>query len=145
MNAYQQLKDRQQKEFNAFPLGAAFSNQQFEEMMQKWGLTKNDTDKICSLGCSCFIRKSDKKRFLEMSARFKKEMQDAIIADKTGDGFICDMFLYELANHEYCITYDYEETFDALGLTEEQVNADKRLLHGLEKARKKYLKNSNDY
>lgn len=145
MNTYKQLKDRHQKEMDAFPLGAAFSNQQFEEMMQKWGLTVNDIDKICSLGAGCFIRKSDKERFLEMSARFKKEMQDAITADKTGDGFIHDMFLYELANHEYCITLDYEETFDALGLTEEQVNADKRLLHGLQKARKEYLKNSNDY
>ncbi len=145
MNAYQQLKDRQQKEFNAFPLGAAFSKELFEKMMQGWDLTVNDTDKICSIGYGCFIRKSDKERFLEMNARFKKEMQDAIAADKTGNGFIRDMFLYELANHEYCITYDYEETFDALGLTEEQVYADKRLLHGLEKARKKYLKNSNDY
>lgn len=145
MNAYQQLKDRQQKEFNAFPLGAAFSNKQFEEMMQKWGLTVNDVDKICSIGYGCFIRKIDKDRFHEMNARFKKEMQDAIAADKTGNGFIYDMFLYELANHEYCITYDYEETFDALGLTEKQVNADKRLLHGLQKARKDYLKNSNEY
>lgn len=145
MNAYQQLKDRHQKEFNTFPLGAAFSKEQFEKMMQGWDLTVNDTDKICSIGYGCFIRKNDKERFLEMNARFKKEMQDAMAADKTGDGFICDMFLYELANHEYCITYDYEETFDALGLTDEQINADKRLLHGLEKARKKYLKNSNDY
>lgn len=72
-------------------------------------------------------------------------MQDAIAADKTGNGFIYDMFLYELANHEYCITYDYEETFDALGLTEKQVNADKRLIHGLQKARKDYLKNSSEY
>lgn len=103
---------------DAFPLGAAFSKEQFEKMMQGWGLTVNDVDKICSLGCGCFIRKSDKERFLEMSARFKKEMQDAIAADKTGDGFIYEMFLYELANHEYCITYDYEETFDALSLTE---------------------------
>lgn len=145
MNAYKQLKDKQQKEMDAFPLGAAFSNQQFEEMMQKWGLTVNDVDKICSIGFGCFIRKSDKEQFREMSVRFKKEMQDAIAADKTGDGFIYDMFLYELANHEYCITYDYEETFDALSLTKEQVNADKRLLHGLQKARKEYLKNSNDY
>ena len=145
MNACKQLKDKHQNEMDAFPLGAAFSKEQFEKMMQGWGLTVNDVDKICSLGCGCFIRKSDKERFLEMSARFKKEMQDAIAADKTGDGFIYEMFLYELANHEYCITYDYEETFDALSLTEKQVNADKRLLHGLEKARKKYLKNSNDY
>lgn len=145
MNAYKQLKDKQQKEMDAFPLGAAFSNQQFAEMMQKWGLTVNDTDKICSIGFGCFIRKSDKERFLEMTVRFKKEMQDAIAADKTGDGFIYDMFLYELANHEYCVTYDYEETFDALGLTVKQVNVDKRLLHGLQKARKEYLKNSSEY
>ena len=118
MNACKQLKDKHQNEMDAFPLGAAFSKEQFEKMMQGWGLTVNDVDKICSLGCGCFIRKSDKERFLEMSARFKKEMQDAIAADKTGDGFIYEMFLYELANHEYCITYDYEETFDALSLTE---------------------------
>lgn len=96
MNAYQQLKDRQQKEFNAFPLGAAFSKELFEKMMQGWDLTVNDTDKICSIGYGCFIRKSDKERFLEMNARFKKEMQDAIAADKTGNGFIRDMFLYSL-------------------------------------------------
>jgi hypothetical protein len=68
-------------------------------------------------------------------------MQDAIAADATGDGFIYDMFYDELANHEYCITYDLDETLDALNLTAEQVNADKRLLHGLNKAEKSYLKN----
>ncbi len=145
MNAYKQLKDKHQKEMDAFPLGAAFSKEQFEEMMRKWGLTVNDMDKICSLGCGCFIRKSDKEHFHEMSARFKKEMQDAIDADRTGDGFIRDMFLYELANHEYCITLDYEETFDALGLTEEQVAADERLLRGLLEAREEYIKKCNDY
>ena len=80
-----------------------------------------------------------------MSARFKQEKADAIAADKTGDGYIYQMFLYELANHEYCITYDYEDTFDALGLTAEQVNSDKRLLRGLRKATKEYLKHSEDY
>ena len=38
MNAYAKLKARQQQEFNALPLGFAFSNQQFKEMMQTWGL-----------------------------------------------------------------------------------------------------------
>ncbi len=141
MNTYQELKDRHQKEMDAFPLGAAFNNKQFEEMMQKWGLTVKDTDKICSIGAGCFIRKSDKEAFFSMLKRFKDETNAAIAADKTGDGFIYDMFSYELANHEYCITYEYDETFDALGLTEEQVFADKRLLHGLKKAEKDYLKN----
>ncbi|MCM1220789.1 MAG: hypothetical protein NC548_40490 [Lachnospiraceae bacterium] len=145
MNAYKELKDRHQKEMNAFPLGAAFSDKQFAEMMRKWGLTENDADKICSIGAGCFIRKCDKERFFEMLERFKRERKEAIAADKTGNGYIYDMFLYELANHEYCITYDLEETLDALGITVDEVNADKRLLHGLQKARKAYLKNCNDY
>lgn len=141
MNTYKQLKDKHQKEIDAFPLGAAFNNQQFAEMMQKWNLKVEDTDKILSIGGGCYIRKSDKTTFFEMFNRHKKEIKDAIAADKTGDGFIYDMFYYELANHEYCITYDLDETLDALNLTAEQVNADKRLLHGLYKAEKAYLKN----
>lgn len=130
---------------NAFPIGACFSQKQFEEMMQKWGLTVHDTDKICSIGGGCYVRKSDYKEFIAMEKRFEKERKDAIVADKTGDGYIYQMFLYELANHEYCITYDYEDTFDALGLTVDEINADKRLLHGLKKATREYLKHCEDY
>ena len=141
MNAYQQMKDRQQKEFDAFPIGAAFSNQQFQQMMEKWGLSVNDTDKICSIGGGCYIRKTDKEALRDLINRLNKEKQDAIAADLTGDGFIFDMFVYELANHEYCITYDLEDTLDALGLTAEQINADKRFTHSLNKAIQHYLKN----
>ena len=38
MNKYAELRSRQQKEVNALPLGFAFSNRQFEEMMKGWGL-----------------------------------------------------------------------------------------------------------
>lgn len=145
MNRYNELKNRQEKEMTAFPLGACFDKQQFEEMMKKWGLITADTDKIYSIGGGCYIRKSDHRALHEMINRFEKERSEAIAADKTGDGFIYDMFLSELANHEYCITYDLEETLDALGLTIEQINADKRLLHGLQKARKKYLKHTENY
>ena len=141
MNAYQQMNDRQQKEFDAFPIGAAFSNQQFQQMMEKWGLTVNDTDKICSIGGGCYIRKTDKEALRDLINRLNNEKENAIAADLTGDGFIFDMFVYELANHEYCITYDLEDTLDALGLTPEEVNAEKRLSYALNKAIKHYLKN----
>lgn len=144
-NLYLELKNRQQKEINAFPLGACFSKEQFADMMQKWGLTVDDTDKIVPVGGGCYVRKNDLPAFLRLFARHKQEKADAIAADKTGDGYIYQMFLTELANHEYCITYDYEDTFDALGLTAEQVNADKRLLRGLQKATKEYLKHCEDY
>ena len=110
-------------------------------MMQKWGLTVNDTDKICSLGAGTYIRKTDKEAFCTLINRLTSEKENAIAADLTGDGFIFDMFVYELANHEYCITYDLEDTLDALGLTAEEINADKQLTHGLNKAINHYLKN----
>ena len=141
MNTYEEMKNRQQKEFDAFPMGAAFSNKQFEEMMQKWGLTINDTDKICSIGGGCYIRKTDIESFLALINKTAAELKNAITADLTGDGFIFDMFVYELANHEYCITYDLDDTLDALGLTIEEIKADKRLHYGLNKAIKHYLKN----
>lgn len=146
MNYYAALKSKHQKEIDAFPLGAAFNQKQFEEMMQKWGLTVNDTDKILRLGdTGCFIRKTDQQTLHEMIERHETEMKQAIADDKTGNGFIYDMFIYELANHEYCITYDLEETLDALNLTYEEIIADKRLSHGLNKAKKDYLKNTENY
>lgn len=144
MNKYTELKDSQQEEINAFPLGAAFSNKQFAEMMNKWGLTENDTDKIYSIGGGCYIRKSDHTAFHEMLDRHEKERKDAIAADTTGNGYIYDMFYSELANHEYCITLDLEDTIYALGLSVDEINADNRLLRGLNKALKQYLKDCRD-
>lgn len=134
MNAYGELKEKQQKEVNEFPLGFAFSNEQFEEMMKKWGLKPKDTDKIYSLPGGGFVQRKDSKALHEMFSRHTKELEEAIGADETGEGFIYDMFLYELDNHEYGYTMELEDTLDALGYTMEQIKADERLLRGLEKA-----------
>ena len=138
MNAYKELRDRQQKEANAFPFGFAFGNDQFVEMMKKWKLchgrdgkpTKNDISKIYSIGYGGFVQKKDAPAFHEMMTRHTKEMDDAIAADPDGTGFIRQMFEYEMFNHEYGLTYDIEDTLDALGLTAEQVKSDERLLNG---------------
>lgn len=145
MNTYKQLKDKHQAETDAFPIGAAFSDKQFIEMMQKFGLSVDNKDKILSLGCGCFIRKSDETAFDEMIERHRLEMKDAIASDKTGEEFIYDMFTYELANHEYCVTNDLEETLNALELSVDEVNDDERLLHGLNKACKDYSRSAIDY
>ena len=142
-NLYRELKNRQQKEMNAFPLGACFSKEQFAGMMQKWGLSVNDTDNIYSIGYGCYIRKCDHAAFHEMLDRHERERKEAIAADKTGNGYIYQMFLAELADHEYCITLDLTDTLYALGLSVDEINADKRLLRGLEKAIKQYLKDCN--
>ena len=140
MNKYAELRNRQQKEFAALPLGFAFSQKQFDEMMQDWGLdSEKDIKNIYSIGAGGYIQKKDADLLHKTYARHEKEMAAAISDDKTGDGFIYQMFLYELNNHEYGYTGDSEETLDALDYTMEQVQADARLLHGFEEARKKIL------
>ena len=49
-NSYMELKHRQQREVDAFPIGFAFSKEQFDEQMIKLGLKPTDTDKIYSIG-----------------------------------------------------------------------------------------------
>ena len=134
MNKYIKLKAKHQAEYNAFPTGAAFNQTQFNEMMAKWGLSPDDTDKIYHVFAGVYIRKSDHKAFHEMLDRFDVEIQEAIAADADGTGFIYDMFYAELANHEYGYTRDITDAVEALGYTFGDLNADKRLLKGLKKA-----------
>lgn len=140
MNKYEEMKEKHQKEFDQFPMKFAFTDKQFKESMEALGLTENDTDKIIGIGAGGFIKKSDLKSYTEMCQKAEKEMQEAIENDKTGEGFIKDMFKYELANHEYCITYELDDTLDALGLTLEEINNNQALKNGLKLAKKEYLK-----
>lgn len=138
MNRYEELRNRQQEEFNALPLGFAFNDKQFHEMMVDWGLDPaNDLDKILRLPYSGFIQKKDVDHFQEVYDRHKRELEAAIASDKTGSDFIYEMFLHELYNHEYGYTGDCEETLECLGYTWDEVQQDDRLKYGLEKAMRK--------
>ena len=59
--------------------------------------------------------------------------------------FLKSAFRYELANHEFCITYELDDTLDALLLTYEQVNSDPVMKKALLEAKKEYLKNCEDW
>lgn len=134
-------KEKHQKEFNGFPFFFAFSNKQFEEGMAKFGLSPNDTDQIYKFSSTGgFYRRTDAQRLREMLERHEKEMQDAIDGDKIGEGFILEMFSYELANHEYIVTHDVRDTLNALGLSWEDIEKNCRLLHGLKLAKKRALR-----
>lgn len=139
MNRYADLKQRQQQEFGTFPMQYAFSNQQFAEGMAALGLKPADTDKIYKVPGGGFYRREDGSRLKTMMDRFDQELHEAVAGDKTGDGFIYEMFLYELENYEYGCTMDLSETLDALGYTPEDIQADPRLSHGLEWARLEIL------
>ena len=142
-NSYEILKNEIQKAYNEFPIGFAFSNEQFENEKKRLNV-KNDNE-LVSIGYGGFIRKADIKKYEKLITENAEKLQNAIASDKTGDDFIKDMFYYELANHEYCVTYDYTETLDACGYTIDDIRKDKRLANGLEKATKEYLDSSKDW
>ena len=132
---YKALKERQQQEINAFPFIWAFNESQLADGMRRLGLDpEKDKDKLCSIGAGGVIRKTDADAMREMFARHRRELQESIAADKTGDGFIYDMFSTELANHEYSYTGDVTDAVNACGLTVEQLNANPALIKGLKKA-----------
>lgn len=139
--SYKEFKDRQQEEFNKFSndhIFYAFSKEQFSEGMKKLGLDpEEDQGKIYGLaGTGGFYKKTDAKAVRAMFDRLEKEKQEALANDQTGEGFIYEMFSYELANHEFIITGDLSETLEAIGLTVEEVNANEKYLNGLHKALK---------
>ena len=118
---------------------SAFSNEQFDKGMIKLGLNPDDTDKIYSIGEGGYIRKSDHKAFHKMLDKFKEEDNKAIANDINGNGFIKEMFLYELKNREYSYTRDSDtvlEVIEALGFTPEDIVKNKNLINGLDNALK---------
>lgn len=135
MNRYRELRARQQAEFNALPLDWAFNQKQFDEMMLKWGLDpEKDTDKLYSIGAGGYVQKKDADLLHQTMDRLTAELQSEIDNDPTGENFVYEMFLAELANHEYSYTYDLTDTLDALGYTMDDLEKDEKLRKGLAKA-----------
>ena len=135
MNAWEQLREKQQAEVNAFPIHFAFGIDQINRKIAELHLDpEHYQEQICGIGAGGFVLKQDYPALIEMFKRHKKEREDAIAADPTGDGFIYDMFLTELVNHEYGYTVTYGDTLEALGYSIADIEADPRLEHGLEKA-----------
>lgn len=137
METYNQMRNRQQKEWDAFPLYFAFGDEQIKRTFNKLGLDPDkDMDKIVAIkGTGGFMLKKDRKAYLELSERHCKELKDAIEADITGTGFVYQMFRFELNNYEYGYTGDVSDTLDALDYTLEEIEANPALKKGFEKAK----------
>jgi len=135
METYTELKERQEKEFNAFPMVFAFNDKQFREGMEKLGLTVSDTDKVYKNNYGGIYRRTDSELLKNILERHTDELTTAIYKDQDGTGFIFSMFNYELANHEYCYTWDITDTINALGLTIEEINKSEALTNGLRLAK----------
>lgn len=110
----------------------AFSGEQFNEGLKKFNATAED---VALIGCGCFVLKKDMDEFHKMTKEIDEDFQKGL----KDPAFVFDMFRYELANHEYCITCDYAETLEACGLTWEQVKNNPMWMKELHKATCDYL------
>lgn len=132
-NTYKVFNDKQSERINSFPMFFAFNDEQFKKGKLKLGV-KEDNELLSIFGGG-FIRKSDREAYKnlwkDLNAELEQNMKD--------DAFLFDAFRYELSNHEFIITYDYEDTLSVFGLEYEKLT--KRELKILEKAKDDYLKN----
>ena len=134
---YQELKQKHQEEFNAFPIHFAFGQEQIDAKLKELGLThENYQDHVTGIGAGGFILNKDKDAYIEMCCRHRKEVMECRAADKNGDGFLYDMFHSELVNHEYGYTTDPTDAIAALGLTIEEINKNPAMVTALDKAMK---------
>jgi len=134
MESYREMKERQQREVNNFPFGAAFSTAQFEEMKQK--LPLDEDDKYYSLGAGVFVRGKDIPAMEEMFKRHKKEKLELRKDSKK----LYDGFIRELYNHEYIYSEDDTTVLGTLGYTVADLKTDKELARIYAKAVKDYEK-----
>ncbi len=107
---YIEFKQKQETELNNFPMAFAFSQKQLDKAMQKLNVTKHD--EIVSIGGGGIVRKTDVQKLKTLFAKHHQERELFF----TDDANLLDSLIYELGNHEYCITGDVQDTLDALGL-----------------------------
>jgi len=118
MNTYTELKQKQSKEMNDFQgIFFAFSNEQFKEGMTSLGLQAEDTSKIYSIGAGGYILKEKSKDFHAMIDRFESEKKELKKQEKT----LLEALVYELKNHEFCITLDPNDALNALGWDKDSI------------------------
>ncbi len=136
---YYEFKKQQQGEFDKLPMRAAFGDKQFKEMMAEWGLTtsKEDLEKICSIGAGAYCLTKDYHLFIEFSERSVKEDEEFYSNDEN----LKDALIYEFGNHECGYTWDFENGIIALGFTVKEFLSDNRKAKVFIDARQEYIKN----
>ena len=138
MNLYKIQRDEQQKKANDFLnkfAFFAFSEEQFKAGLAKFNIQPGDTAVIVPLPGGGYILSERYDEFMDMIHAMQAERKAAIEDPETGAQFALDMFLEELANHEFTFTGDEWETLDALGIKFEDLESSETLRTALAKAK----------
>lgn len=101
---YEEMIKKHSKEVEKFPIIWAFGKDQLENGLREWGLTTKNSDlqKIVSIGCGGYMRKTDIAEWHNLLKKQDKELRELM---KDFD-WLVDAFEYEMWNHEYDINMD---------------------------------------
>lgn len=141
MISYQEMKKTVQKKYDDFLRDYAFfafSNEQFEEGKKK--LNVGPDNKLVRIYGGGFLLASKVDEFKALV----KECDDIQKQYNKDKKQLKKAIMYELANHEYHIREDLEDTLNALGIDEEDLN-NQELKKLIKSCIKEYMKNINDY
>lgn len=124
MNKYIEFKNKEHEIYNNMPyIRYAFGEEQIIKVFNEWGLKyPKHRDKVTSLfGAGDIIQKKD----LPLFNQWKRENLDSLQQEKQellkDREFVYDMFMYELGNHEWQLSYNNNEVLYACGLTRKNI------------------------
>lgn len=141
MISYQEMKKTVQKKYDDFLRDYAFfafSNEQFEEGKKK--LNVGPDNKLVRIYGGGFLSASKVDEFKALV----KECDDIQKQYNKDKKQLKQAIMYELANHEYHIRENLEDTLNALGIDEEDLN-NPELKKLIKSCTKEYMKKINDY
>lgn len=137
--AYLGLKERQRKEFEAFPIAYAFNEEQLRDALDILGATREECVSVTGMGD--IIRKEDVPAYKAMLLRHVEELHEALEDEEFAEA----AFSYEMDNHEYCINWDGDaDIFACFCLTEKQLE-EKNLVGPYRRARKAHYNRFQEY
>lgn len=97
--AYLDLKDKHQEEFNEFPIIYAFDEERLEEGLKRLGAKREEC--ITYMGIGDVMRKADVPAFEALMKAHHEELREAMLDKEFAEA----AFLYEMDNHEYAINW----------------------------------------
>lgn len=135
---YKEFREETYKELNDF-IGKncvwAFGREQTQAKLKELGLTEQEfvNQYVGFMGGA--MRKDKVKEYAEISRKAHETLVNAL---KSNYELAKDAFNYELHNHECFYTSRFSDAFNALGLTDDEVNNDEILLKAFKEAKKAY-------
>ena len=140
VQAYVELKKRQQKELEDFPIAYAFSNKQLEEALVKLG-ADSAAECVTVFGHGDIVKRSDAPKLVDIMRRHTEEIRDAMRDEEFAEA----AFLYEMDNHEYAINWSGDEDVLAAVCLDNKLLKEYGLKDAYRRATRAHMKNAVEW